>query len=396
VNANDPLSQQTHWLRPISIRSDLFVPGVEGRLVHADLSDRLRVIYDNGRARVHQDIRFGEPSPGPRHPLRARLRIRVLRTHPGGQPVIGRNENHARHIARQQVALANQIWAQCLFDFGNPSEADIAFVDPPTTPMLSVGDEDGLPAEGGGLIQFRAGERTIELNTRRGARPVTTALDIASAVHRAGLEARVFQNPRSELGAFPSADILIASPDGLPVSLTTASTHGVSSDRRQRVDIASVDLGDGLYEFDNHVASGGTMEERALLRTIIDDDPETIDIIVVNRFSRGTRRGEAFIEADGSAFQNVVILDRAGLEASETSWTQAHEIGHVLLDNPYHRDDYGPDRPSLLMDADARDATSHGPRRIPWESCQRARHRSGPSATPTLLHPLQRVSPPSP
>jgi len=34
------------------------------------------------------------------------------------------------------------------------------------------------------------------------------------------------------------------------------------------------------------------------------------------------------------------------------AWTQAHEAGHILLDQPFHPDNVGRDRPWLLMDAD--------------------------------------------
>ena len=65
----------------------------------------------------------------------------------------------------------------------------------------------------------------------------------------------------------------------------------------------------------------------------------------------------------------------------------AHELGHVLLDLPGHPDDYGVDRPSDLMDADAADPSMFGPRRLSIEQCERAYRQSGPGAAVPLLTP---------
>ena len=65
----------------------------------------------------------------------------------------------------------------------------------------------------------------------------------------------------------------------------------------------------------------------------------------------------------------------------------AHELGHVLLDLPGHPDDFGVDRPSDLMDADAADPSIFGPRRLSSAECERAVRQSGPGAAVPLLEP---------
>ena len=54
---------------------------------------------------------------------------------------------------------------------------------------------------------------------------------------------------------------------------------------------------------------------------------------------------------------------------------------------PGHPDDYGVDRPDLLMDSDAADPTIFGPRRLLIEDCERALRQSGPNAPVPLLSP---------
>ena len=134
-------------------------------------------------------------------------------------------------------------------------------------------------------------------------------------------------------------------------------------------------------------ALAGTLEERTLIKAIADDDPTTVDLLLINRFSSGARQGEAFIESDAGSIVNTLILDRNGIRQQRAAWTVAHELGHVLLDQPFHPDNTGPDRPWLLMDADSSLGLITGPKRITWDECHRARARSGPDAVPTLLRP---------
>jgi len=323
---------------------------------------------------------------GPRAARRARLRIHVLRARPGGRPAVGGDTSGAMRIGREQVRIANEIWLQCGVTFGDPDQADVRVVDPPVPSMLSVGNHDGLPAHGGGAIRFVAGGQAIgPVATRPRARPLATALEVAAALRAEGLVPRVLQNPPTELGAGRSADVLVRDADGDLVRLERHGSHDLTTDVRQGVAIGEVDLSDGLGEFDNMTAAAGTIEERAMIHALADDDPRTIDLFVVNRFTSGTRQGEAFIEADGEAIVNVVLLDRNGVRQEREAWTQSHEVGHVLLNQPFHPDNVGPDRPWLLMDADSSLGLVTGPKRLTWDECHRVRQMSGVDATPPLL-----------
>jgi hypothetical protein len=64
-----------------------------------------------------------------------------------------------------------------------------------------------------------------------------------------------------------------------------------------------------------------------------------------------------------------------------------------LLDQPWHPDNLGPDRPWLLMDADASLATVNGPKRLTPAECARIRAESGPLAIPPLLQRFDEVQP---
>ena len=116
-----------------------------------------------------------------------------------------------------------------------------------------------------------------------------------------------------------------------------------------------------------------------------DGEPSTLELYVVPSFGGDSRIGESFIFADGGAIKDVVLEDRASLRADRASFTLAHELGHVLLDQPGHPDDFGLDTPTRLMDADAVNASAFGPRRLTIAECERVVRQSGPSSPPRLL-----------
>ncbi|UJR79105.1 ImmA/IrrE family metallo-endopeptidase [Sandaracinus amylolyticus] len=359
--------RRSAFLRLVTTDLDAEAPDVTDRVLQVALGDLVRVTA----AGATYEIRVASPR-------RARLRMRIVRNEAGGRPAIGGDEARAAALAREQVTIANEIWAQCGIGFGDPLELDVAVVDPPTVSMLSVADVDGLPARGGGVIRMRVDGRAIPaITTRPNARPVETALAIATALRRARFVARVFENERTENGADRSADVVVRHRDGSLVTITRDGDAPLSTDARQRVSLAEVDLGDGVREFDNMAALTGTLEERALIRAITDEDERTIDVLVVSEFTGRTRDGEAFVsgEAAGApgSIANVVLVSREGIARARTAFTLAHELGHVLLDHPLHPDHLGPDQPWRLMDSDAADSTILGPRRLTETECARAR-----------------------
>jgi hypothetical protein len=376
------------YVRLVADRTDLRAPGVRDQVLLVALRDSVRLRYATAGGSAEQQLRVGRPGreDGPQAARRATLRLRVLRTRPDGPPVIGTDEASAVRIGREQVQIANEVWLQCYIDFGRPKDADVAVVAPPPPSLLAVADGDGLPAKGDGHISFRADGYPIQgLPTRRGDRPVQTALRIAEALKRAGFVPQVTENPATEFGAGRSADILVRDNSGHLVHLEPIEDGPVSSDARQKVMIGVVDLSDGLQEFNNMNAAAGSLEERALVKALADDDPTTVDVFVVNRFTQGTRQGEAFIKGSEGAIINTLILDRNGLRQQRTAWTMPHELGHVLLNHPYHPDNFGPDRPWLLMDSDNNRGLVSGPKRLTEEECQRVRAQSDVHTIPPLL-----------
>jgi len=382
------------WIRLVADPADARAPGIGDRVLVVGVRDRLRARVDAADGSdgdsPSQEVSVGRPGDegGPLAARRGTLRVRVLRYVAGGPPSVGRDDSDATRLAREQVAIAGEIWAQCMVDFGDPADADVAVVDPPPPSLLAIGEDDGLPAAGGGAVRFRVdGRRTPPIETVAGDPPVATALRVADVLTRMGFRPAVSENARTTRGAAGSADVLVRRRDGSLAELAEDPDAPLGTDRRQTVEIGAVDLRDGLDDFDNLNASSGTLEERALLKGIADEDPRTVDLLIVNRFESGFRQGEAFIEGDGGAIINALILDRSGILQQRQAWTQSHELGHVLLDHPLHPDNVGPDRPWLLMDSDASLGTVEGPKRLTAGDCRRARARSGVDAIPTLLKP---------
>lgn len=383
------------FVRLVADDTDHGAPGVRGRVMQVALWDRLRATWMSPGGPLSQDIRVGMRKPGryDHSVYQASLAVHILTTHPGGPPVVGLSAADAREILRAQLRTANQIWAQCGVSFGALDRTPVRVVSPPAASLLSVAEGNGLPARGDGVAAFLADTLPIgPVNTARGDRPVDTAMKIAAALQNAGFGVEVTQNPRTQFGVHPSADVLVRRPDGALCELSPLPDTPLTTDSRQQLAIGQVDLSDGLSEFDNMNARAGTLEERALIKGLADRDPATIDIFVVNHFTRGTRQGEAFIEGSGGPLVNVLVLDRNGLKQRDSAFTMAHEIGHVLLDQPLHPDNIGPDRPWLLMDADSSRGTVYGPKRLTEADCHRVVHASGPAANPPLLSPFR--SPP--
>jgi hypothetical protein len=361
---------------------------------HALVRDRSLRVELGGAVVVRRDgkklqaIRVEGPrssTVGPIGRLRASIRPIVVRVAPGGAPAIGGSEAGAVAALRAELALASAVWGQCGLSFGDPETEAVRIIDPPPPHLLAIGDDLGLPAEGG-QIRFRIdAKKTVEVRVARGASPTAVALDVARAVPVQGYVAVVSPNARIGPGADGSVDVSVRRADGTLATLEPVAGSPVSTDPELSVRIGSVDLSDGLQHFGDMDSSAGTLEERTLLKAVDDGDPRTIEVFVVPFFAGGGRIGESFIGSDLSSVRNVVLLDRAGIRARRSSLTLAHELGHVLLDLPGHPDDYGVDTPTWLMDSDASDASPFGPRRLAVEECARMVRESGPSGRAPLL-----------
>jgi hypothetical protein len=371
------------FLRLVADSTDVSAPDVGFQLLQAKLGDHVRARVDDHSPRA--EITVGAPA-GARQQLRGSLRLTVLRVSVNGPPAVGDDDTQAVTLARRQVEIANEIWAQCFIDFGAPESASVEVANPPPPALLAVGDLDGLPSLRASRVILRVNDKRVgPILVPAGSSPERTAATIARGLRQSGFQADVTTNPRAELGAGMSADVVVHDARGELVRLSADGNAKLTSDPQQTLTIGALDLSDGLDEFDNTLAVTGTLEERTLVKLLADQDPSTIDVFLINRFVNRARQGEAFIEADGSSMANTLVFDRNAVRYERQAWVQAHELGHVLLDEAFHPDNIAADRPWLLMDADARQGRVTGPKRISDAECDRARRRSGPGAYPVLL-----------
>jgi hypothetical protein len=370
---------RSRFVRLVGDHVDRDARGVAGQALLVALRDTVRITYTSAGRTMQQAMRVSRPGDeaSPIAARQATLRVFVLRAAKGGPPVIGTDDASAIALIQAEVASANEIWLQCNITFGSPAEAAVEIADPPEHGFIAVANRDGLPARGG-VIQLRAdGKMLPAIVVPAGSSAQSTALLIADTLRGHGFDAQVTVNPKTVFGAASGADVVVRRRNGELVVLDAAPGFPISTDPQQRIELGAVNLGDGLEEFDNMTAASGTLEERMLIKTLADDDPSTIDLFIINRFTHGTRQGEAFIEASAGAIGNAVILDRTGLRHRETAWTMAHELGHVLMNQPLHPDNVGRDRPWLLMDSDNNRGTVNGPKRLTPEECSIARDSAG-------------------
>lgn len=365
---------------------DRFHPLVKDRSIKVELGGTIAVVSPGGDKM--QMVRVG----GPRHSalgsierFRAKLRILMVRLVPHGPPPMGGDDPGAIAVARAEVARANALWGACGISFGKERDLDIAVVDPPKPHMLAIGCDHGLPASGG-TIHVRVDGRDVSAKIGAGVKPSGAARVVAQAVASAGFVAKVSDNPVMLGGAYGSSDVLVRRKDGALVTIEPPATGAITTDATLGVCIGRVDLDDGLQHFGDVDAVAGTVEERALIKAFDDGDPTTIEVFLLPSFAGGGRIGESFISADAGSIRNVLIEDRAGVRADNASFALAHEVGHILLDDPGHPDDFGADTPTRLMDADAASATAYGPRRLLVSECERALRQSAPRTSASAAH----------
>lgn len=381
----------TELVRATGDRIDRGHPESAARSLRAEVGGRIVLSVDGRKA---ASIRVGGPrrtALGAIERLRARLRIHVLRSAPGGMPSLGGDDAGALALAQAEIDAASGLWGQCGIHFGEPREAEIFVRDPPPSHLLTLGCELGLPASGG-EIRFVVGGRRVRFVTRPGMTPTAVATELSGALTRLGFAAGVSPNPRTGVAATRTADLLVRLRDGALAQIEADGNVPISSDPTLGACLGEVDLADGLTHFADANAPAGTLEERTLIKAYADGDATTIDVFIVPAFTGSGRIGESFVDTEGASIQNVIVLDRAGVRAGARSAALAHEIGHVLLDMPGHPDDYGVDSSSALMDADATDPSIFGPRRLSVAECERAVRQSGAGAPIPLLTPWPMTS----
>lgn len=375
-------------------------PLVKDRALQAEVGGAITATFA-GLASAAHDVPVGGPRSsklGSLERYRGKLRVRIVRISEAGDPPVGGDVDGALDVLKSQVSVTSAVWGQCGIHFGSEDDLDMAVVDPPQEALVSIGCGSGLPASGGwvslrvgvGPQGRRAPQKLVSLETRPGQTPLGVARALQSKLQEQGLEVELSPNAAISPGARRSADLILKDKRGRLVTLAppkAATEVGakLSTDPTLGVCLGEVDLSDGVDHFTDFDAAAGTLEERALIKPLLDDDPTTIDIVVVPNFAVTGRIGESFIYADGSSIRNVIVLDRGGIRAGSRSFTLAHELGHILLDMPGHPDDFGVDQPTQLMDADASDASIFGPRRLSLSDCERAIRQAGPQARVPLL-----------
>ncbi len=383
-------------IRAVADEIDARHPLVRGRSLLAELGGAL-VLRRHGAGEL-ATVRVTGPRRteiGPIERYRAKLRIIMVRLAPGGALPVGGDRAKAGAVARAALGRVNALWGSCGISFGPPAELVIELSDPPPPHLLAVGCGHGLPASGG-AIRLRAAGKPVTTIIDPGMVPAEAARRVATSLEQAGFVVQISDNPRMTAGAFGSTDLSVRRPGGSLATLEPLGTQPISTDSRLTACIGQVSLEDGLQHFGDVDAMVGTLEERTLIKALDDGDPTTIEVVMVPGFARGGRIGESFIGADGGTIRNVVIVDRAGIRSNRASFTLAHEIGHVLLDDPGHPDDFGIDTPAQLMDADAADPTAFGPRRLTIDECVRTQRQSGPQARVPLLTPWPLLPLPTP
>ncbi|HRI69725.1 MAG TPA: hypothetical protein PK156_36095 [Polyangium sp.] len=376
-------------IRVVSDEIDRNHPTSVNRSLRAVLGGEVRVLVP-ATGRKLGAVRVGGPRQtilGPLVRYRGRLRVFLVRLQRGGPPPIGSDDQGALALVRSDVTQAGALWAACGISFGPPSELEVAIVDPPQGHLVAFGCDQSLPSTAHGKVRVRVDGREISAPIELGATPRGAARSLATALAKAGFAATVSDNPVIGPTMQGTSDLLVRRADGALALVEGPKSGPIVSDNQLSVCIGRVNLEDGLQHFGDVDAIAGTLEERALIKAFDDGDPSTIEVFVVPSFASGGRIGESFIGADGGALRNVVIEDRAALRADRASFTLAHELGHVLLDEPGHPDDFGIDAPSRLMDADAANGTAFGPRRLLIEECVRVLRQSGPTAPMPLLRP---------
>lgn len=354
-------------------------PLLEGRAILAELGGVIEVTGERVRADRRRVAGM--------HPRsRAHLRVHLVRLEPKGPPPIGLDAEDAVRLAREEIDRASSVWSACGVSFGPSSEAEIAVVDPPPAFLLSLGCDAPTPAAGG-VISFVVDGKEASVSVAPGTTPRGAARLVATKIEALGLVATVSDNPVPHAAPLGSSDVLVRRKNGKMVAIQAPKKGHLSSDDALEVCVGRVDMSDGVQHFTDAEAAAGTLEERTLVKAFDDGDPSTVEVFVVPSFGGDTRIGESFIMLERGAIRNVVLEDRAGFRAQRASFTLAHELGHVLLDQPGHPDDFGADTPTFLMDSDAVAATAFGPRRLSPAECARALSQSGPAGPSKVLAP---------
>jgi hypothetical protein len=362
---------RTPWFVVVADREDRGAPWLLGRALLARLGDvvELRVRRGAGRSLTSsRTVGSWSGDAGPLSILKLPLRVTVLRTAPGGAPVVGGDDRGARAVIADQLDVANSVLAQCQVALDPSASSRIAVEDPPGPCLIHVGGLYGLDAAGGDVRLAVDGRRLGPLKIGRGNTPEETARRISGALQDAGFSAQISVNPRKGREASPTVDIVVRRRDGALASMAPwpGSATPLTTDPQQPLVLGAVDLADGLASYGADELGLGTLEERTLVRAFRDSSPSYVSLFVVDRFSDASKQGESFLA--GSALGPTILLDWRGVARGRQAYALAHELVHLLLGDLRHPDDSGDGRTWLLMHSRSASAR-FGPKRLTAESC---------------------------
>jgi hypothetical protein len=365
------------WLVLVSSAEDRAAPHLLRHALKVALGDRVEARARLGAARaVLSSMSVGMPPGGesPQSIRRLALRVTVLRTEPGGSPIVGGGESGARDVVRHQVSVLNEVFAPCAITAGRPEDVEVVVADPPGPCMLSVGGRSGLPSAGGQVRLTADGRRYGPWKVGVGYTPVETARALSRELEAVGFAVELSVNARGANAAFGTADLIVRRRDGELAELGGWPDRPLSTDRRQSLVIGAVRLDDGLEPYGPNDLVAGTLEERTLVKALASGNPRVAEVFVVSRFTGSRKQGESFVASNRSALQSAAIVDWRALARARQAYTMAHELGHLLLDDLGHPDGRGDPRTFLLMHSRSSSAVG-GPRRLTPEQCAAMRLR---------------------
>ncbi len=361
----------TPWLIAVASLEDRRDPDLAGRAIHVRADDwvEARVRLGGGRAiRSSRPVTRPEGEEGPLALRRVDVEVVVLRSGPGGAPLVGGDEAGAADVMRFQAEVLGEVLAPCAIWAGPPGELSVRVADPSLAALIAIGDPLGLPSGGGEVRLEIDGKRLAPLKIGAGYEPGETARVLAAHIRDSGFAARASQNARNPQAAHATADVVVSRPDGTPAQVRPWDGSPVTTDDRQPVRIGGIYPGAGLDTYGPNDSASGTIEERGLLKVLGREEPGAITVFVVDGLADGRKLGEALLCPAGTGSAGAVFLDWRALWRTRQAYTLPHEIAHLLLGDLGHTDERGDPRPELLMHSRASSAWE-GPRRLTAGQC---------------------------
>jgi hypothetical protein len=219
-----------------------------------------------------------------------------------------------------------------------PKLLEVRTVDPPEN-LVSISNDSGLTARGGGQLSFRinaAGHpsQTITVNPSAADTPITTANALAAQI-AAPFVATVSENPARFVDppGRKSADIVITEAGGARVTIDAV----VSTDTRQTLTVGRPNP--MLFqEWDGNNWLVGSIEQRTVLKNY-DTGDDRFDLFVVQRFTSPNLLGAAMMSGHkvdpqrsaGSEAKWSAFIDLRSSDASDSfPIVIAHELMHAV------------------------------------------------------------------